>query len=266
MCFSSAPTITILVPSTNRSPLGRIDVGILRLERGDESERRRHAVAGVVRFVELGVGLVHREVLLVDADHEQVADPRRDRILEQAGRALGVQAAVLRRRTLAELTRIEVAMLRLVRRDVRHASGSADEDQDDALHGVPLTTTVPGATSVPRSVVFVCASRTVASSPTRATSSSVPVPRMRTEPRRISTVTCVPRGSGGGSATLDGSSTPSAAIGRVTLAPSTAVPSGAAPSIARVSIRTSSAVMTEPTASACSATATSTSAPIVTGT
>src|SRR5581483_2227919 len=154
---------------------------------------------------------VARVVALVDLDHEDVADPARVVILEQARRAVGVEAAVQRHRALAELAGVELAMLGVVRRDVTRAAGGGAErgggdqrraDERPTVHDHSPTMSVAGATSVPWTRSLVAARRALAGSPGRAGVSSVAAPWMITAPRRISTETWLPRGSGGGRATM----------------------------------------------------------------
>src|SRR5262245_21703357 len=148
-----------LLVTGRREQLRGIDVGVLGLERGHEAERGRQAVGRRVGLVERGVGLVARDVLLVDLDHEDVADPARVVVLEQPGRALGVQAAAGGPRALGVLADVELAVLGAVRRDVAGAAGPERGERGERErgerargyvdHGASPTSRVAGATSLP---------------------------------------------------------------------------------------------------------------------
>src|SRR5580704_11272316 len=227
----------------------RIDARVLLLERRDHAERRRQAVAGRVGFLERGVGLMAREIFFVDLDHEDVADAARDRIFEQPGRALGVQAAEVRGSAVAVLALLEHAMLGLVGCDVAGTACQRDHDERE-FHGASPTTTTPADIMVPWTTVWLNARRTVAGSPVRAASSSTPEPLMWSPPRTISTWTCEPRGIGGRSARSCAPIGVPASRSSSTVAPMTWTSGAGMPANARCSTATSSSVSTVPAATA----------------
>src|SRR5262249_44629509 len=113
-------------------------------------------------------------VVLVDDDDDDVADAAGAVVLEQAAVALGVDARALRLAVRGVDAGRVVALLRLVRRDVRDARGQ-EQDREKSHRAPRVTTKVVASIMRPWTCFAPPVRRANAGSPGRAGRSSVPL-------------------------------------------------------------------------------------------